>query len=143
MRFLLDTNCWMQVVRDREHAGVVQDLVAAVAATDLAVTDLSLHSVCIAMGRFSMLAEIPRFLAMSRIGREISLISIGFETMAQVSQTAVDRGLDFEDAYQYFVAETYDFILVSLDADFDRTPRGRLTPAQALQRFKDEQQKQS
>jgi predicted nucleic acid-binding protein len=36
------------------------------------------------------------------------------------------------DAYQYIAAEQYDAPLVSFDADFDRTERGRLTPAAAL-----------
>jgi hypothetical protein len=31
--------------------------------------------------------------------------------------------LDFDDAYQYVVAEKYDLQLVSFDADFDRTER--------------------
>ena len=49
--------------------------------------------------------------------------------------------LDFDDAYQYVAAEFHGLTLVSLDVDFDRTPRGRLTPAAALQAFKDEQAK--
>jgi hypothetical protein len=40
--------------------------------------------------------------------------------------------LKFDDAFQYVAAERYDLIIVSNDADFDRTPRGRRTPAQAL-----------
>ena len=43
--------------------------------------------------------------------------------------------LDFDDAVQYVAAERDDLTLVSLDADFDRTPRGRKTPAQALAEF--------
>ncbi|MCX7855996.1 MAG: hypothetical protein N2556_08525 [Anaerolineae bacterium] len=41
-------------------------------------------------------------------------------------------GLDFDDAYQYVAAEKYGLTLVSLDADFDRTPLGRRTPGQVL-----------
>jgi uncharacterized protein len=40
--------------------------------------------------------------------------------------------LDFDDAIQYVAAERDDLMIVSLDADFDRTPRGRKTPAQVL-----------
>jgi hypothetical protein len=40
--------------------------------------------------------------------------------------------LDFDDAYQYVAAEKHDLTLVSLDADFDRTERGRKTPADVL-----------
>ncbi|HEX4055663.1 MAG TPA: hypothetical protein VHX86_15470 [Tepidisphaeraceae bacterium] len=36
------------------------------------------------------------------------------------------------DAFVYAIAEMYDLRIVSFDSDFDRAPRGRLTPAQAL-----------
>jgi len=36
---------------------------------------------------------------------------------------------DFDDAYQYSVAEKYDFTLISFDTDFDRSKRGRKSPA--------------
>ena len=40
--------------------------------------------------------------------------------------------LDFDDAYQYATAEHFDLAIVSFDADFDRTDRGRLTPSAAM-----------
>jgi len=40
--------------------------------------------------------------------------------------------LDFDDAYQYVAAEKHNLTLVSLAADFDRTDRGRKTPADIL-----------
>ncbi len=40
--------------------------------------------------------------------------------------------LDFDDAYQYVAAKRNDLLLVSLDADFDRTDLGRKTPADLL-----------
>jgi predicted nucleic acid-binding protein len=41
-------------------------------------------------------------------------------------------GLDFDDAYQYLAAVKYDLTLVSFDSDFDRTERGRRTPADVI-----------
>ena len=38
-------------------------------------------------------------------------------------------GLDFDYAYQYLAADKYSLTLVSFDSDFDRTERGRKTPA--------------
>lgn len=43
--------------------------------------------------------------------------------------------LDFDDAYQYVAAEKHNLTLVSLDADFDRTERGRKTPTQILEEY--------
>jgi predicted nucleic acid-binding protein len=33
--------------------------------------------------------------------------------------------LDFDDAYQYVVAQRYNLIIVSFDNDFNHTPEGR------------------
>lgn len=38
--------------------------------------------------------------------------------------------LDFDDAYQYVVAEKFNLTLVSFDTDFDRTDRKRMVPAE-------------
>ena len=36
------------------------------------------------------------------------------------------------DAYRYATAERYDLTVVSFDGDFDRTERGRRTPAELI-----------
>ncbi|GAI81133.1 unnamed protein product [marine sediment metagenome] len=38
--------------------------------------------------------------------------------------------LDFDDAYQYVVAEKNGLTIISFDADFDRTEKGRKTPGE-------------
>jgi predicted nucleic acid-binding protein len=47
----------------------------------------------------------------------------------RVEQVAAAFGLDFDDAYQYVVAEKFDLVLVSFDTDFDRTDKKRMIPA--------------
>ncbi|MBW2083669.1 MAG: hypothetical protein DRH15_04210 [Deltaproteobacteria bacterium] len=43
--------------------------------------------------------------------------------------------LDFDDAYHYTAAETYELTLVSFDSDFDRTERGRLNKTNGVVEF--------
>jgi predicted nucleic acid-binding protein len=52
--------------------------------------------------------------------------------MPQLVRAAQTFHLDFDDAYQYAVAERYDLTLVSFDVDFDRTGRQRQTPGELL-----------
>jgi predicted nucleic acid-binding protein len=40
--------------------------------------------------------------------------------------------LDFDDAYQYVAAEKSGPVVAGFDGDFDRTERGRKTPAEIL-----------
>lgn len=55
------------------------------------------------------------------------------DEMEAVIKTSKECDLDFDDAYQYTLAEANDLILVSFDKDFDHTPRGRKTPVEILQ----------
>jgi len=41
---------------------------------------------------------------------------------------------DFDDAYQYVIAEKYNLTIISFDTDFDRTERGRKTPVEILEK---------
>lgn len=138
MRFLLDTNWWMQIIREREHAFEVRDLMSAAGAARLATTDLALHSIAIALGRHGMLDRLPAFLQFSDIGNSVELVGTRVTDLVRVADLCRQYGLDVEDAYQYVAAEIHSLNLVSLDKDFDRMPNGRLTPAAALQSFRDD-----
>ena len=52
--------------------------------------------------------------------------------MERLEQVATTFSLDFDDAYQYVVAEKFGLTLVSFDTDFDRTDLKRIIPAGIL-----------
>ncbi|WP_438318825.1 hypothetical protein ACP6EK_01770 [Candidatus Caldatribacterium sp. SIUC1] len=54
------------------------------------------------------------------------------EDMRMVIDAASCLKLDFGDAYQYGVATKYTLQLVSFDANFDRTERGRKSPGELV-----------
>ena len=139
--FLLDANIWMQLVRSRPHAAEVRAFLSQVPANRLFISDFAVNAHALNMQRRNQLNEFPAFLDMSTIGTDIAIARLDIEGIRRVVEIVADHKLDYDDAYQYTVAEMLDLSIVSLDADFDRTPRGRLTPAAALQRFKDEQLK--
>jgi predicted nucleic acid-binding protein len=137
--FLLDTNCWMQLVRDREHAGDVRRLLQNVPLHRVFISIYSVHSIGTVLVRRGFVPGYAEFIKRTLIGADIGVITIPLVQLGQVEAACLAHSLDFDDAYQYVAAETNNLTLVSLDADFDRTPRGRVTPEAALQRFTDEQ----
>jgi predicted nucleic acid-binding protein len=139
MPYPLDTNCWMQLVRNREHAQAVGDLLRAVPAAEIGITDYSLHSLLNITRRLSVLDQLPAFIDASGFGTTVAVVNVPPHELRRVVDAVSRHRLDVDDAYQYIAAELHDLALVSLDADFDRTPRGRLTPAAALRRFLDPQ----
>lgn len=55
-------------------------------------------------------------------------MSVYPKDMKKVIEVIKEYNLDFDDAYQYFLAKNYNLILVSFDKDFDKTNIYRKTP---------------
>jgi len=62
----------------------------------------------------------------------VSLVRLDLEGLYQILALHQSVPLDFDDAYQYVAAEKHNLTLISFDADFDRTERGRKTPQAVL-----------
>ena len=136
---LIDTNCWMQIARQRPQADDVLTLLAAVPMAKLFVSDFTVHSLGVLFRRFGMMHTYTEFLEKAFIGAAIGLVHVPQQRLALVQEASLAHNLDFDDAYQYVLADLINARVVSLDPDFDRTPRGRLTPSRALEVFRDEQ----
>lgn len=61
------------------------------------------------------------------------MIALDASQRLQLVEYATLYRLDYDDAYQYTVAELYDLVIVSYDKDFDQPPRGRREPGDLLQ----------
>jgi hypothetical protein len=140
--FLLDTNCFIQIIRKRPEAPEVQALLTGVPPSRLFVTDFTLHSIGVIMSRFRQIDGYIAFMNGLGIGQDFAIVRVSFDKLPLIVDACAAHQLDFDDAYQYVAAELHNLKLVSLDADFDRTPNGRLTPAAALAHFREEQKKQ-
>jgi len=51
----------------------------------------------------------------------------------KLDKTAQQYNLDFDDAYQYMLAEKHQLQLISFDKDFDSTKIGRKEPSEIVQ----------
>ena len=96
------------------------------------MSDFTLHSIGVILSRLGQSAVLPPFVDDVLVQGGVALVSVQPEAMYQVV-TAMDRfDLDFDDAYQYVAAGQLGAAIVSFDGDFDRTDRGRRTPADIL-----------
>ena len=60
------------------------------------------------------------------------MLGLEHEELKKVIKVHEKFGLDFDDAYQYVVAQKYKLKIVSFDSDFDKTNLGRLSPENLL-----------
>jgi len=127
--YLLDTNIFLELLLDQKEAASVQALFTTRAPADLHISDLAFHSIGIILYQKNA-ARLFSDLVHDLFGEGgITILALGSEDIVRVEEVAAAFGLDFDDAYQYVVAEKFDLVLVSFDGDFDRTDKKRMTPA--------------
>lgn len=130
--YLLDINIWLERLLAQEQAEAVGQLLDIVPTNQLMMSDITLHSIGMILGRLGQGQVFTQFVQDVLIEGEVILISLPPAAMLQIAAVMERDGLDFDDGYQYVVAEREDAVIVSFDGDFDRTERGRSTPEQVL-----------
>ena len=130
--YLLDTSVVLEFLLDQDKADDVQALLERVPGEMLRITEFTLYSTGILLLRRKLADRLLEFVEDFLDTGAVSVIRLNHSGMADIVQTASRCLLDFDDAYQCVAAGKYDLTLVSFDADFDRTERGRKTPADVL-----------
>lgn len=130
--YLLDTNIWLERLLGQSQSVTVGQLLERLPLDQILMSDFTLHSIGVILNRLGHRAVFVLFVQDVLVDGGVPLISLPPLAMAQVV-AAMDRfGLAFDDAYQYVVAWRAHASPISLDAHFDQTDRGRLTPSQVL-----------
>jgi len=128
MKLLLDTNIFLEVILDQERANEARTLLSEVEGHEFFISDYSLHSIGLLLFRRGKHEVFRQFLKDMILNVGVAVSALSAQEMESLIEVAQRFGLDFDDAYQYAVAERYGLTIVSFDADFDRTERGRKVP---------------
>jgi hypothetical protein len=126
--YLLDTNIFLEILLGQEQAESVKALLTKIPPFSLHVSDFSLHSIGILLFRRNLYEAHVRFIEDVIINLGITVLRLNAEDVPAMAAFSQRFRLDFDDAYQYGVAEKYGLAIMSFDADFDRTEKGRVTP---------------
>ncbi|RLF40512.1 MAG: VapC toxin family PIN domain ribonuclease [Thermoplasmata archaeon] len=130
--YLMDTNVWLERLLDQKRSGEVGHFLDQTPSDQLFITDFSFHSIGIVLSRLNCVDAFLQFVRDAFIDGDVSIVRLDPGDMAKVVGTMQRFKLDFDDAYQYAIAERYGLTIVSFDTDFDRTERGRKTPGDLL-----------
>jgi hypothetical protein len=133
MKLLIDTNIFLEIILEQEKAVDAKALLESAGEHDLFISDYSLHSIGLLLFRRKQHDIFQKFIQDITANAGISVLSAGVDDMDIIVAVSKRHNLDFDDAYQYGLAEKNGLTLVSFDSDFDRTERGRKTPAEILQ----------
>jgi len=129
--YLVDTNIFLEALLEQQKAKEVRSFFQKVDLGEIFITDLSLHSIGIILFGLGKLELFNSFLD-DMIIDGIEILSLQPEGLKLLNSIAQKCKLDFDDAYQYSVADKYNLQLISFDQDFDRTKRKKKEPSEIL-----------
>ena len=126
--YLVDTNVWLERLLDQEKSEQVRKFLDVVPSEELFISDFSFHSIGVILCKINKKEAFVRFTTDVFNNGNVSLLNLEPDDMSEVVKVIDEYNLDFDDAYQYVLAEKNQLTLVSFDADFDRTEWGRKSP---------------
>jgi hypothetical protein len=132
MRLLIDTNVILEVLLLQEKESEAKSLLTKIEEYEFFLSDYSLHSIGMILLKRRQTIKFAEFCDDMLVKAGMQIAYLLPEEMKKVIRAAQQFNLDFDDAYQYVIAEKLDLTLVSLDSDFDRTERKRKTPAELI-----------
>jgi predicted nucleic acid-binding protein len=126
--YLVDTNVWLERLLEQEKSEDVRRFLNVVPAEQLFITDFSFHSIGVVLTRLNRSEALTQFVKDAFIDGAVNLVHLKPIDTQRIVDSMREFNLDFDDAYQYAAADQYGLVIVSLDADFDHTEKGRRTP---------------
>ena len=129
MKLLVDTNVFLEILLSDSRSDEAREFLENSNGHELFISDFALHSIGLLLLRRNLPQVFVQFLEDTIDAIGVKMVSLTGRELRTVVSNASAFDFDFDDAYQYSVAEKYDFPLISFDTDFDRSKRGRKSPA--------------
>lgn len=128
--YLVDTNVWLERLLEQERFGEVRRFLDSTETSKIFLTDFSFHSIGLILTRLKKSELLLNFVQDALLEGAVSLVHLVPQDTQALVHAMQQFRLDFDGAYQYVAARKHGLALVSFDADFDRTERGRKQPHQ-------------
>ena len=132
IKYLVDTNIWLELLLNQEKSEVVSEFLTLVPPTQLFVSDFAIHSIGVILRRLKKLDALSLFLNDLFINGQIEQISLEPLDLIDVTHNIKKFNLDFDDSYQFTVAEKFAMTLVTFDKDFKVVGLKKKTPQEII-----------
>ncbi len=130
--YLIDTNIWLERLLDQEKSADVGRFLETVPPSQMMISDFSMHSIGVILSRLHKHDVYSTFVDDVLLQGGVSLRTVPLASIGRMVEVMKSFALDFDDAYQYVVAELAQAAIVSFDKDFDRTDLTRKTPLELV-----------
>jgi hypothetical protein len=134
VRYLVDTNVWLEILLDQGNSEIASRFFNLVPTDELFVSDFSIHSIGVILSRLKKFDIFEKFLSDLFINGELEQLSLDAVDLMEVVQNIQKYRLDFDDSYQFSVAQKYDLTIITFDRDFNVDGIKKNTPAEIVEK---------
>jgi uncharacterized protein len=119
VKYLVDTNVWLERLLDQEKSIIASKFFDTIQTDSIFVSDFSIHSIGVILSRLKKYDIFEKIINDLFINGRIELLSLDSSELLDVVENIQKFKLDFDDAYQFTVAQKYDLTIVTFDKDFN------------------------
>ena len=132
VRYLVDTNVWLERLLDQEKSDIASKFFDSLPIDSLFVSDFSIHSIGVILSKLKKYDVLEKFLYDLFVNGQIDLLSLYSVDLLDVIENIKKYKLDFDDSYQYTVAQKFDLTIVTFDKDFNAKGIKKKTPEEVI-----------
>ncbi len=114
MKYLIDTNIWLERLLDQEKSETVSLFLDQIPLENVFVSDFSVHSIGVILSRSKKFDVFSNFLNDLFLNAQIEQLSLSPGELMHVISNMQEFNLDFDDAYQLSVSQKYDLVYCNL-----------------------------
>jgi predicted nucleic acid-binding protein len=134
VRYLVDTNVWLERLLDQEKSDIASKFLNSSPIDSLFVSDFSIHSIGVILSRLKKYDIFEKFLNDLFVNGQIELLSLYSVDLLDVIENIKKHKFDFDDSYQYTVAQKFDLTIVTFDKDFNVKGIKKKTPEEIIKK---------
>lgn len=113
--YVIDTNIFLEILLEQAKKETCKHFLKNHAG-ELALSDFSLHSIGVILFRSGSAEAFENFAR--DVLPKVKIVTLSTTGYVTLPKEAARKKLDFDDAYQWRIAEENDFTLVTMDQDF-------------------------
>ena len=115
--YLIDTNIFLEILLLQGKKDICKEFLLS-NNEQIYLSDFSLHSIGVILFRNNKETVFNKFV--KDIIQKIKILTLSEKLYSYLSDVKEEYGLDFDDAYQFKVAEEYGLSIVTQDKDFEK-----------------------
>ena len=108
---MVDTNVWLERLLDQEKSEIASRFFDLIPTNELFVSDFSIHSIGVILSRLKKFDVFVKFIDDLFVNGQLEQLSLNTIDLIDVIGTIQKYKLDFDDAYQFSVAQKYDLTI--------------------------------